>query len=184
MPLPLAFPIGLLLGASLAWLGRIELARSEAPLLLTRPFLVALAFGLVVFAPILAYFVTIHGDWAYVYLVRFSRVPSAIDLALVLLGGAAIPIGFSVASPWARAKRGAALLKVGAVLGAVAVVGCVVCARRLSVSASYEQFHTGFGVAPLGKTPLGRGVLSSWVALLAAYGWGARVLKSAGPERD
>ena len=178
MPLPLALPISLLIGMSLAWLARVELARSEVPLVLTRPFLVAAGLGAIVHAPVLAYFVTMHGDWTYLYLVRFSRIPSAVDLALVCLAAVQVPLGFALASPWAIAKRGPALLKAGAVVGALLVVACIVAARRLSVSASYAQYHAGFGVVPLGQSPLGRGVLLSWVALLAGYGWSAHVLRA------
>src|SRR5262249_34775178 len=99
MPLPLALPIGLLIGMSLAWLARVELARSEVPLVLARPFLVAAGLGAIVYAPVVAYFVTLHGDWAYLYLVRFTRIPSAVDLALVVVAGAQVPLGFALASP-------------------------------------------------------------------------------------
>src|SRR5262245_26570628 len=109
MPLPFAVPIGLLLGMSLAWLARVELARSEVPLVLARPFLVAVGLGAIVYAPVVAYFVARHGDWAYLYLVRFSRIPSAVDLALIILAAAQLPLGFAVATPWAIAKRGPAL---------------------------------------------------------------------------
>jgi len=177
MPLPLALPIGLLIGMSLAWLARAELARSEVPLVLARPFLVAVGLGAIVYAPVVAYFVSMHGDWAYLYLVRFARVPSAVDLTLVLLAAAQIPLGFAVASPWAMARRGPALLKAGLVIVALVLVACVVSARRLSVSASFAQYHGGFGVVPLGNTALGRGVLLSWLALLAGYGWSAHALK-------
>jgi hypothetical protein len=179
MPLPLALPIGLLIGMSLAWLARVELARSEVPLVLARPFLVALGLGAMVYAPVVAYFVAMHGDWAYLYLVRFSRIPSAVDLTLILLAAAQVPLGFALASPWAMAKRGPALLKVGVVLGAVLLIACIVVSRRLAVSASYAQYHAGFGVMPLGRTPLGRGVLLSWLALLAGYGWSIHVLRTA-----
>jgi hypothetical protein len=178
MPLPLAFPLGLLVGISLAWLSRVELARSEVPLLLARPFLVTVALAFLVHAPVLTYFVAMHGDWAYLYLVRFARIPSAVDLVLVALAAAQVPLGFAIASPWAIAKRGSALLRLSGVLGAILLVACIVTARRLSVSASFAQFHAGFGVAPLGKTPLGRGVLLSWIALLAGYGWTLRVLRA------
>ncbi len=182
MPLPLAFPIGLLVGMSLAWVARVELARSEVPLVLARPFLVALALGAIVHLPVAAYFVARHGDWAYLYLVRSARIPSAVDLTLVVLGALSVPLGFAIAAPWAIAKRGPALLKLGAVIGALLIVACVLAARRLSVSASYAQFHGGFGVAPLGKTTLGRGVLLSWVALLAGYAWSVRALRT--PRTD
>jgi hypothetical protein len=178
MPLPLALPIGLLMGMSLAWLARIELARSEVPLVLARPFLIALGLGLTVYSPIIAYFVALHGDWAYLYLVPFRRVPSAIDLALVVLAGCQIPLGFAAFSSWARARRGLALLKAASVIGAFVAIACAIVSQRLSVSASYAQFHGGFGVAPLGRTSLGRGVLLSWVALVAAYGWCAHALRT------
>lgn len=178
MPLPFALPVGLILGMSLAWLARAELARSEVPLVLARPFLVAAGFGAIVYAPVVAYFVAMHGDWAYLYLVRFARVPSAVDLALVLLAAAQVPLGFALATPWAIAKRGPALLEVGAALALIVVVLSVVLSRRLGTSASFAQYHGGFGVMPIAKTPLGRGVLLSWVSLLAAYAWSARALRS------
>lgn len=178
MPLPLAVPFGLLIGMSLAWLARLELARSEVPLVLTRPFLLAVALGALVHGPVIAYFVAMHGDWAYLYLVRFSRIPSALDLTLIVAAAATVPLGFALASPWAMAKRGSALLKVSAATLAVLLIACVLSARRLGVSASYAQYHAGFGVVPLGKTPLGRGVLLSWLTLLAGYGWSVHVLRS------
>lgn len=178
MPLPLAFPIGLLLGMTLSWMARIELARSEVPLVLTRPFLVTTALGAIVYAPVVAYFAARHGDWAYLYFVRSSLVPSAVDLTLVFLAAATLPIGFSIAAPWAIAKRGPLLLKVAAGIGAVVLIVSVLTARRLSASASYAQYHGSFGVVPLGQTTLGRGVLLSWLSLLAGFGWSLRVLRA------
>jgi hypothetical protein len=182
MPLPLAVPIGLFLGMTLAWLARAELARSEVPLVLARPFLVAAALGAIVYAPVVAYFVVMHGDWAYLYLVRWHRVPSAVDLALVVVAAAQIPLGFAASARWAIARRGPALLKVGVACGALLLVACAIAARRLSVSASYAQYHGGFGIVPLGRTPLGRGVLLSWVALLAGYGWTVHALREPNPR--
>lgn len=178
MPLPFALPIGLLVGMSLAWLARAELARSEVPLVLTRPFLVAAGFGAILFAPVVAYFVAMYNDWSYLYLVRPLAVPSAVDMTLVLVAAAQVPLGFGLAAPWAIAKRGPALLKVALVISAVLLIACVILARRLSVSASYAQYHAAFGTVPLGKTSLGRGVLLSWIALLAGFGWSAHVLRT------
>lgn len=183
MPLALALPVAWLIGMSLAWTARGELARSEVPLVLARPFAVAAAFAAIVLAPVLGYFVALHGDWAYLYVVRWSRVPSAIDLLLVAFVAAQVPIAFAVASPWAMAKRGTLLIRVCAVVAIVLAVVCAVSARRLASSATYAQFHGGFGAAPIGKTPLGRGVLLSWVALLAGWGWSLHVLRSPRDER-
>lgn len=182
MPLPFAVPIGFILGMSLAWLARVELARSETPLVLARPFLVAVGLGALVYAPVVAYFVARHGDWAYLYLVRSARIPSAVDLSLVVLAAGQLPLGFAVAAPWAIARRGPSLLKLGAAAGALLLVVSIFVARRLSVSASYAQYHAGFGVVPLGQSPLGRGVLLSWMALIAGYGWCVHVLRA--PQSD
>ena len=178
MPLLLAIPVGLILGMTLAWMARAELARSEVSLLLTRPFLVALGLGGVVLAPVTGYFAALHGDWAYLYLVPWTRVPSALDLFLVILAALQVPLGLAVATPWAIAKRGTRLLQVGAAIATVLVIVCAVFARRLSVSASFSQYHGGFGGVPIGRSPLGRGLLLSWVALALAYGWSAHALRS------
>jgi hypothetical protein len=181
MPLPFAFLVGLVFGGSLAWIARVELARSEVPLLLARPFQVALAMGFLVFAPVVGYFAMLHGDWAYLYLVRSARVPSAIDLALVVAAGAQVPLGFVLAAPWSIAKRGTALAKIAGALALVLLVASAIAARRLATDASYAQYHGAFGTVPLGKSALGRGILWSWIALAAAYAWSVRVLRSSRP---
>lgn len=176
MPLPLAFPIGLLLGLGLAWMSRVELARSEVPLVLARPFLVAIGFAFIVFAPIVGYAVALHGDWSYLYLLRYARIPSAVDLGLVLLAAATIPGGFAIGAPWALAKRGAPFVRLAIVLFLAAIVIVVLSLKRLGISASYAQYHGAFGGAPIGQTPLGRGILISWLSLFLGYGWATRVL--------
>lgn len=177
MPLPLGIPVGLLLGLSLAWVARAELARSEVPLVLARPFLVTLGLGLLVFAPALGYFAALHGDWAYLYLVRSSRVPSAVDLLFVAIGAAMVPAGFAAATPSAIAKQGTRLMQASAAIVAVLLLACALTAGRLTVSASFAQYHGGFGAVPIGRSPLGRGVLLSWLALTVAYGWTIHTLR-------
>ncbi len=169
MPVPLSLPVGLLLGISLAWLARGELARSDVPLVLARPFLLACSLGLFAMAPVVGYFAALHADWAWLYLVRDGRVPSAVDLAAALLAGGAVPIGFAITAPWAIARRSTRVVQLSAGLAALLLVLALIFMRRLSVSATYTQFHGGFGVVPIGKSALGRGVLASWIALAAAY---------------
>lgn len=178
MPLPFALPVGLLLGMTLAWVARAELARSDVSLLLARPFLVAVGLGAIVFAPTVGYFAALHGDWAYLYLVRWNRVPSAVDLFLVLVAALQVPLGFAIATPWAIARRGTRVLQVTAALATLLVVASALLARRLAVSASFAQYHGGFGGLPLGQCPLGRGILLSWIALALGYAWSFQVLRS------
>jgi hypothetical protein len=144
---------------------------------LARPFLVAAAFGAIVLAPVVGYFVALHGDWAYLYLVRWSRIPSAVDLLLVFFVGAQVPLAFAASASWAAAKRGPLVARISAIALFVLVILCVVFFRRLGASATYAQYHGGFGTAVIGKSSLGRGVLSSWTALLAGWGWAIHVLR-------
>jgi hypothetical protein len=171
MPLVFAVPIGLLLGMNLAWLARVELARSEVPLLLARPFLIALGFGVLVHAPVTAFFVARHGDWAYLYVLRASAIPSAIDLILIVGAGLSLPLGFALASPAAIAKRSTSLKRVALALSLVTGAALLLTSKRLALSASYAQLKGGFGVLPIGNAPLGRAVLLAWCALVAGYGW-------------
>ncbi len=180
MPLAFALPAGLVIGLSLAWIARAELARSEVPLVLARPFLVAVGLGFLVYAPVVGYFAALHGDWAYLYLVRWSSVPSAVDLLLVLVAGGGVPLGFAIATPWAIARRGTRLLQLGAAITALVVVAGAIASRRLGVSATYAQYHGHFGVVPLGRSSLGRGVLLSWISLAVAYAWSAWILRPRG----
>ena len=177
LPLPLALPVAWLIGLSLAWSARAELARSEVALVLARPFLVAAAFGAIVLGPVVGYFVALHGDWAYLYVTSWARIPSALDLLLVVFAAAQVPLAFALTAPWAAAKRGPLFVRASAVVLLVIVVLCVVFFRRLGASATYAQYHGGFGTAAIGKSSLGRGVLSSWTALLAGWGWAIHVLR-------
>jgi hypothetical protein len=177
MPLPFAFPVGLLVGMTLVWFARGELSRSEGPLVLARPFLLCAMLAAFVFAPVVGYFAALHGDWAYVYLVRSSRVPSAVDLTLVLLSAAQIPVGFAVAAPWVMAKRNSPLLAVFGVLFGLVLIACVLSARRLGLSATYAQYHGDFGTVPIGRSLLSRGVLLGWAALVFGYAWTVRALR-------
>lgn len=183
MPAPFALLLGFLVGMTLAWLARLELSRSEVPLLLARPFLIAVGWAAVLFGPVVGYFAARHGDWNYLYLVRWSRVPSAVDLALVMLAVALVPIGFAVATPWAVAKQSTRYAVACAVVAAVMLVAVAVFARRLGTSGTFTQYHGGFGTLPIGRSPLGRAVLLSWAVLLAGYGWAVHVLRAKRPTR-
>jgi hypothetical protein len=187
MPLPVAPLLGWLLGLWLAWAARGErperggAASSERLLLFSRPdrpLAVALALAAFVYAPIVGYFAAFHGDWSYLYVIPWHRVPSALDLVLVVVASATIPAGLLVGLGPARAGRSALLARMAAV-PLVLMLGIVgVGARRLATSASYAQFHGGFGVESITDGALGRGVLLAAIALAAAVAWTARSLRT------
>ncbi len=178
MPIPFAPLLGFVLGVFFAWVSRDELVRDDGPLIASRPVVVASAFAVFVFAPMVGYFVAFHGDWSYLYLLPRSRIPSAVDLALVLFAGTLLPIGAMVAAPAARQKRLGVVVWLVSVPGALALALFAWSARRLSVSASYAQFHGDFGTEPIAASTLGKAVLFMAIVFALGVFWSARSLES------
>jgi hypothetical protein len=176
VPIPFAPLFGLALGAVLAWLAGPELARVDGPVVASRPFAVVLAFAGLVWLPAVGYFVAFHGDWSYLYVVPWQRVPSAIDLGLVLLASAAVVGGFWLAVPSVRKRRPGVAVAMVVAPSTLAVAGLTLTAHRLAVSGTYAQFHGDFGTEPIGASTLGKGVVLMGVVLALAIAWTARVL--------
>ncbi|CAN5338186.1 hypothetical protein BH09MYX1_BH09MYX1_14600 [soil metagenome] len=177
MPLPLAALVALALGASFAWIARTELAQEDGPLVSSRPFAIVLAFALFVYTPLLAYFTAFHGDWSYLYLVSWRKVPSAVDLAAVLGCGALISTGFTLAAPFARGRHlTITLTMIGLPLAAASALA-LLWQHRLGVSASYAQFQGHFGVVAISQAALGRAVLVALTIGAAATTWCGRLLR-------
>jgi hypothetical protein len=175
---PIAFApfFGLALGAALAWIAAPELVRIDGPVIACRPFAVVAAFAGLVWLPIVGYFVAFHGDWSYLYLYPWQRVPSAVDLGLVLLAGVAVIGGFWLAVRPVRTRRLGPVAALVVAPMAVAVAGLFASARRLGVSGTYAQFHGDFGTQPIGASTLGKGVLVMIVVLALAVAWTGRAL--------
>jgi hypothetical protein len=175
---PIAFAplVGIALGAVLAWVAAPVLVQGDGPITLSRPFVLVATFAALLWLPVVGYFVVFHGDWAYLYLVAWQRIPSAIDLGLVLLSTAALPVGFCLA---ARPVRRQHLVPVAALVvapGALVVTGLALAAQRIAVSGSYAQFHGEFGTEPIGASTLGKGVLLMGTLLALGIAWTVRSL--------
>lgn len=176
MPVPFAPLLGVALGAVLAWIAAPELVRHDGPIVASRPFAVVAAFAALVWLPAVGYFVAFHGDWSYVYVVSWQRVPSAIDLGLVLLAALAVVGGFSLAVRPVRRRRFGPVVALVVVPAAVALAGLVASARRLAVSGTYAQFHGDFGTQPIGASTLGKGVLLMGAVVFLGVAWTVRAL--------
>jgi hypothetical protein len=174
VPAPVAPLLGLALGALFAWAASDELAKGQKFGFESRSLVAAALFGLLVLAPIGAYFLTVHRDWAYAYLIDARRLPEILDPALVLLDAASVPIGFVLASSAARTHRFAAVAKILTVSLGAATVFVFATFQRLSVQATYAQFHGDFGTQPIGGSPLGYGLLTMTVLLVLATLWTLR----------
>jgi hypothetical protein len=176
MPIPFAPLLGFALGGILAWVAGPELVRDDGPIVASRPFAVVTAFAALVWLPVVGYFVAFHGDWSYVYAVAWQRVPSAIDLGLVLVASGAVVGGFCLAVGPVRKRRTGPIAAIVVAPGALAIAGLTAAAHRLAVSGTYAQFHGDFGTAPIGSSPLGKGVLFMGIVLCLGVAWTVRAL--------
>ncbi len=182
MPVFFAPLVGFLFGVAFAWAAWAELARDDGPLVASRPFLVVVAFALLVFTPIVGYFAFFHGDWAYLYTVPARDVPSAVDFALVLASGGVVVLGFVGAAPLVRRRKVSVVTTLAIVPGSIAIALFALFARRMSLSATYAQFHGEFGTEPIASSALGRGVLLMAVLLAAGVAWSVRALMGMSAE--
>jgi hypothetical protein len=185
MPAPLAPFIGFALGVAFAWWSRDELARSQAVAGIgSRSLVIVTLFATIVFAPIGAYFLAFEADWSYAYFIDTRRIPSALQLALVLVDAASVPIGFVVAASYARSKKLVPVLTLGTSPAVLVLVCIALTAGRLGIQASYAQFHGDFGTRPVAGSSLGYALL--WMDALLVLGalWTTRqVQKVARPTR-
>lgn len=177
MPLPLAPLVGFALGVVFAWLARAELARAKSPAYESRPLRIVFGFAAMVFAPVVGYFAAFYGDWSYLYAVSWRRVPSALDLALVLAAGASVVAGFLAAAPAARARKVGPLGALFAVPSVVLVLAVLALQRRLGTSGTFAQVHGGFGTEPVTHTALGRALLVMLAILGLGVAWCVHLLR-------
>jgi hypothetical protein len=184
VPILLAVLAGFFLGVAFAWMARVELGKNDAPVIATRPFYVVVGFATFVYAPILAYFVAFHGDWTYGYVIAWHRVPSAIDLALVLVSGSSVLLGMAASAHASRTRRLHIVAWLGIVPAATFSIALALGAGRLAVSATYAQYHGGFGVSAISSSALGRGVLLMAFVLALGIAWTVRALAQGAEEAE
>jgi hypothetical protein len=183
-PVPIYFAplVGLALGAVLAWIAAPELTRDDGPIALSRPFAVVASFAALLWLPVVGYFVVFHGDWSYLYLVPWQRVPSAIDLGLVLLSSGAVVGGFCFAVRPVRKRRLGPVVAMVVIPSTVSVAALMLAAHRLAVSGTYAQFHGEFGTEPIVASTLGKGVLLMGAVVTLGLAWTVRSLVRMGAE--
>ena len=177
MPFALALLLALPIGVGIAWAAKAELARHDGRVTATRAFAVTATFSGGVYAIQMAYFAAFHGDWSYAYAVASSRVPSAIDLLLVVACAAMVVGAFTIASPFAARGRIAVVASMFATPMALCVGLVIAGWQRLTTSASYAQFEGGFGTHTLTETSLGRAIVVANAVSLAALGWSIRLVR-------
>jgi hypothetical protein len=185
VPAPVAPLVGFSLGVAFAWAAADELGRAGG-FSISRSLVVVTLFSLLVFAPVSAYFLAFAPDWAYAYLVDSQRLPSAVDLGLVLVDAASVPAGFALAARLASSHRFGQIVQLAAVPALLVAVFLLVSLPRLAVHGSFAQYHGDFGVRSVAGSPLGHALLWMTAVLLAAVAWTVRALRriSQGSRRD
>jgi hypothetical protein len=184
MPIAFAPWIGFAVGACFAWVAAPEIERHQGGVAASRPFVLVLSFAGLVWLPVVGYFLAFHGDWSYLYLVPWRRVPSAIDLLLALSAAGAVLLGFAAAVRPVRQRRTLVILSLIGTPMVIALAALPFAARRLAVSASYAQFHGDFGVEPVPGSLLGKGVLVMGSVLTVALAWTFRSLLRLAADAD
>ena len=146
---------GFALGALFAWFSREDLLRGAPAMLTVRSLVIVTVYALFVFGPAAAYFLVFEPAWASAYLLEVGRHARAFDVVLAVLTPASVIAGFVVAGHAIRRQRPAAALRVGAPSALVALALTLLLFPRLSVQATYAQYHGDFGTRPVAGTPLG-----------------------------
>lgn len=172
--LSLAF-LGFALGAGLCWSTVKELSRPVRPLG-GHALLVAAALGMAAFAPAVALILAAEPDWSLGYWISTESLPSALPALWPLGCGLLVPVGFALSRRSARARASAfsPIWLWVPLSGALAV--SLPFASRLSIQASFAQYHGDYAL----RSVLGGafGYLLAWllVALAAAAFFARRTL--------
>jgi hypothetical protein len=75
-----------------------------------------------------------------------------------------VPVGFLIAAPGARAQRTLSVVRLGAVAALGTLALTLALFPRLSVRATYAEYHGDFGTESVAQSTLGWGLL--WVGLI------------------
>lgn len=168
MPAPTGPLLGLLLGALFARSRSEEKRRDRSGL---EPLSLVTLFALLIFGPVAAYYMALEPYWAYAYFIESVPRMSALNAVILLLDVASVPFGFWLVTRASAAQRVGTLTRlVGLpVLGICLFFG--VFFQRLSVQATYAQFHGDFGTRPVAGSPLGHALLWTTLILVASSSW-------------
>jgi hypothetical protein len=162
VPAPL---IGFTLGVLFSWVAREDIARGAPGSLSSRSLAIVALYSLFVFAPACAIFLVLEPDWAGAYLFDGGRA-RLLQVAGSLLVLASVPTGFVVAARPTRARRPGEIIRLGMGSGLAALALALLLFPRLSVRASYAQYHGDFGTQAVVGSPLGWSL--SWVLVVLA----------------
>jgi len=171
VPIPLALWIGLLLGLAFARAAHGLLVKTNASAVMSPAFAIVGAFGLFVHAPITGFSVALAPDWAYAYLVDSQRLPVASETLCVVMAALSVPSGFFWGCSASARRRWNILTRRIGLVSCALVTTFAALLPRLTVQATYAQFHGDFGVRPIAGTDLGYALLWMLTVMGLAVTW-------------
>lgn len=172
MPAPLAPLVGLLIGIAFHFFGSRQLARAaRGTAIETRAQLLVLAYAVMLYGPFNAYFLAFATDWCFVYLFDTAPHRAALVLLSLFLDCGSVVLGFWLGRRFMRDKNPSTLIGLLVPTTAFLMLFLVGFLRRLSVEATYAQYHGNFGVQPIGDGPLGYALLWMGAAFLGGTVW-------------
>jgi hypothetical protein len=173
----LAVPLlGFTLGVVFAWLAREDVARGAPGALGSRSLAVVCIYALVAFTPACACLFVLEPDWAGAYLFDGGRA-RLLQAATMLATLASVPIGFVAAARATRARRPSRVLRLGMAAGLSGLALTLALFPRLSVRATYAQYHGDFGTEPVLGSPLGWTLAWVFAVLGLASAYTAQALR-------
>lgn len=174
MPGPLALPLGLAAGSSLAWLAA-SIPSTAAGGSELRARAAATYFGVLVLGPAVGLLELASMPWANLYV---ASLPSAVGLMLAIAAGAAPVCGERLAR--ARLDRGDTRTPLGLALGGAlaTLLGGAIARGRIEVVTSQVAFERGLGGDALFDHRAGAALALSMVAILAGYALSVRALSA------
>ena len=171
VPIPLAIFCGILLGLTFARVTRHALAKGSEGPHASPAFALVSAFGLLILAPVAGMSVAMSPDWALCYIVDSQRAPIISETLSVMLATLSVPISFLWGATLAGRRHLGLVTRHIAATACVTLLLCALLWKRMSVQATYTQFHGDFGVQPVAGSNLGYAILWMLILLCLATTW-------------
>jgi len=171
MPILLAPLVGIVAGMLFSWFAREELAQTDRGPFASPALLLVACYGLLVLAPIAAYFLAVAPDWSVAYLAPFEQLPPTLPMAALLVTAGSPLLGFALCAGAASRRRSAPLIRGSVSVLVTVVVILSLFGQRWAKDATFAQFHGDFGIRSLAGGELGHAVLWMNAVLIFGTAW-------------
>jgi hypothetical protein len=171
VPVPLVICCGTLMGLAFARVVQGLLLRGTTAFYASPAFAIVTAYGLLVLGPLGGVTAAIAPDWSLSYLIDSERSPAMLETLCVVAAAISAPGGYLWGAALTTRRRQNILSRHIAGGAVVALLMCIALWKRMTIQATYAQFHGGFGLQTLEGTELGYVILWMLLVLGLASTW-------------